>query len=252
MPCKASVFDLLVNFLRFSGYRVTYVRNFTDVDDKIIARARELGISPRQLATSVIASCRQDFAQLGLTDPDYEPCVSENIDTIVAMIDTLIAKGFAYATVGGNVYFRVRKFPAYGRLSNRDIEQLQSGEAHTDDKDDPLDFALWKVEEVETASWPSPWGIGRPGWHIECSAMAAKHLGKQFDIHGGGMDLIFPHHENEIAQSVCANASPYASIWMHNGLMTVEGQKMAKSLRNHITISDFCATGHQKYSGWRS
>ena len=154
------------------------------------------------------------------------------------MIADLCAQGFAYPTEAGNVYFRVRSFPDYGRLSNRNIEQLQQGEAATD-KQDMLDFALWKADTTASASWSSPWGQGRPGWHIECSAMAKKHLGKSFDIHGGGQDLIFPHHENEIAQSVCANSSPYATIWMHSGLMTVEGQKMSKSLHNHITIKDF-------------
>ena len=236
---QALVFDLLVNFLRASGYRVTYVRNFTDVDDKIIARSQELGISPRQLAADMIASCQRDFTALGLTMPDQEPRVSTHIPAIVSMISTLIDKGYAYASKAGNVYFRVRRFADYGKLSNRKIEELQSGEPHTDDKEDVLDFALWKVDEVEGASWSSPWGTGRPGWHIECSAMAAAHLGKSFDIHGGGRDLVFPHHENEIAQSVCANTSPYASIWMHSGLVTVEGRKMSKSLHNHITIATF-------------
>ena len=155
------------------------------------------------------------------------------------MINSLIDKGYAYASEMGNVYFRVRRFADYGKLSNRKIADLQSGEPHTDDKEDVLDFALWKADEVEGASWSSPWGTGRPGWHIECSAMAAEHLGKSFDIHGGGRDLIFPHHENEIAQSVCANASPYASIWMHSGLVTIAGRKMSKSLHNHITIATF-------------
>ena len=236
---QALVFDLLVNFLRASGYRVTYVRNFTDVDDKIIARSKQLAISPQQLAESMIASCQSDFSALGLRVPDHEPRVSTHIAAIIAMITRLIDNGYAYASRAGNVYFRVRRFPAYGKLANRDIEQLQSGEPHTDDKEDKLDFALWKADNVATASWSSPWGTGRPGWHIECSAMSAAHLGKSFDIHGGGRDLVFPHHENEIAQSVCANASPYASIWMHSGLVTVEGRKMSKSLHNHITIAAF-------------
>lgn len=236
---QALVFDLLVNFLRTSGYRVTYVRNFTDVDDKIIARSQQLAISPRQLADQMIASCQRDFNALGLRVPDHEPRVSTHIPDIIAMISRLIDSGYAYASDAGNVYFRVRRFPDYGKLANRDIEQLQSGEPHTDDKEDMLDFALWKADDVATASWASPWGTGRPGWHIECSAMAAAHLGESFDIHGGGRDLVFPHHENEIAQSVCANDSPYASIWMHSGLVTVEGRKMSKSLHNHITIADF-------------
>lgn len=236
---QALVFDLLVRFLRHVGYRVTYVRNFTDVDDKIIARADELAISPRKLATSVIDSCRSDFARLGLKPATHEPCVSQNIPEIIAMIEQLIADGFAYASAQGNVYFRVKKFPDYGQLSNRTIEQLQVADNPADDKEDPQDFALWKKSEVIDASWPSRWGSGRPGWHIECSAMAKKHLGVSFDIHGGGRDLVFPHHENEIAQSVAANNSPYATIWMHNGLVTVDGQKMAKSLGNHITIDDF-------------
>ena len=236
---QALVFDLLVNFLRGSGYRVTYVRNFTDVDDKIIARSQELGISPQQLVDEMIASCQRDFKALDLTAPDQEPRVSTHIAEIIAMISTLIEGGYAYASEAGNVYFRVRRFSDYGKLSNRKIEDLQSGEPHTDDKEDVLDFALWKADTVEGASWSSPWGTGRPGWHIECSAMSAAHLGKSFDIHGGGRDLVFPHHENEIAQSVCANASPYASIWMHSGLVTVEGRKMSKSLHNHITIAQF-------------
>ena len=236
---QALVFDLLVRFLCHVGYRVTYVRNFTDVDDKIIARANELAISPRKLASSIIASCRDDFARLGLKPATHEPCVSQNIAEIIAMIEQLIADGFAYASEQGNVYFRVAKFPDYGQLSNRTIEQLVGGDSPADDKEDPQDFALWKKSEAVDASWPSRWGTGRPGWHIECSAMAKKHLGVSFDIHGGGRDLVFPHHENEIAQSVAANNSPYATIWMHNGLVTVDGQKMAKSLGNHITIADF-------------
>ena len=236
---QALVFDLLVNFLRSYGYRVTYVRNFTDVDDKIIARSQALAISPRQLGDEMIASCQRDFNALGLTLPDQEPRVSTHIPEIIAMIGTLVEGGYAYASRAGNVYFRVRRFSDYGKLSNRKIEALQSGEPHTDDKEDVLDFALWKADAVEGASWPSPWGVGRPGWHIECSAMAAAHLGKSFDIHGGGRDLVFPHHENEIAQSVCANDSPYASLWMHSGLVTVAGRKMSKSLHNHITIAQF-------------
>ena len=236
---QALVFDLLVRFLSHVGYRVTYVRNFTDVDDKIIARASELAISPRKLAMSIIDSCRDDFARLGLTPATHEPCVSQNIPEIIAMIEQLIVDGFAYASEQGNVYFRVSKFPNYGQLSNQTVEQLPGGDSPADDKEDPHDFALWKKSEVVDASWPSRWGTGRPGWHIECSAMAKKHLGVSFDIHGGGRDLVFPHHENEIAQSVAANNSSYATIWMHNGLVTVDGQKMAKSLGNHITIKDF-------------
>lgn len=236
---QALVFDLLVNVLRREGYRVTYVRNFTDVDDKIIARSQELSISPHQLAAAMIASCQRDFKALNLTAPDHEPRVSTHIAEIIAMIDTLIERGYAYASEAGNVYFRVRQFPNYGELSNCKIEELQRAEPHNDDKEDALDFALWKADTVAGASWPSPWGVGRPGWHIECSAMSMAYLGKSFDIHGGGRDLIFPHHENELAQSVCANDSPYASLWMHSGLVTVDGRKMSKSLHNHITIAQF-------------
>ncbi len=236
---QALVFDLLVNFLRRGGYRVTYVRNFTDVDDKIIARSQELGIAPRQLVERMISSCQRDFKALHLTAPDREPRVSTHIAEIISMITTLIEAGYAYASAAGNVYFRVRRFPDYGKLSNRKIEALQSGEPHTDDKEDLLDFALWKADTVAGASWPSPWGVGRPGWHIECSAMSAAHLGKSFDIHGGGRDLVFPHHENEIAQSVCANGCAYASLWMHSGLVTVAGRKMSKSLGNHLSIAQF-------------
>ena len=236
---QATVFDFLVSFLQTIGYRVTYVRNFTDVDDKIIKRAHELNLLPAKLAEEIIASTRGDFVALGLTEPTVEPRVSRHIEEIIQMIATLCAKDYAYATEAGNVYFRVRRFKDYGHLSNRKIEQLQNSETDNDDKEDLLDFALWKSDTTESVTWDSPWGKGRPGWHIECSAMAKKHLGASFDIHGGGRDLIFPHHENEIAQSVCANDESFAAIWMHNGLLTVNGQKMAKSLRNHLSIKAF-------------
>jgi cysteinyl-tRNA synthetase len=238
---QAIYFDVIRRYLEFAGYHVTYVRNYTDVDDKIIHKAKELGISPRQLAEQVIASTQSDMDALHLQAPNYEPRVSESIPEIVAMIEDLIAKGFAYATASGDVYYRVRKKSDYGKLSNRDPQELRAGtrELAATDKEDALDFALWKHDETPDASWPSPWGPGRPGWHIECSAMSKKHLGCSFDIHGGGRDLVFPHHENEIAQSEAANSCPYATYWLHSGLLTINKQKMSKSLGNHILIRDF-------------
>jgi cysteinyl-tRNA synthetase len=240
---QAIYFDILRSYLTYSGYDVTYVRNYTDVDDKIINRAREKGISPAKLAADMIAGSISDMTAIGVKPADFEPKVSENIPEIIAMIEQLIANGYAYPTASGDVYYRVRKKTDYGKLSNRKPDELKSGtrDIVAGDKEDELDFALWKSDGTPDASWQSPWGVGRPGWHIECSAMSCKHLGKSFEIHGGGRDLIFPHHENEIAQSEAANNAQYASIWMHSGLLTIDQQKMSKSLGNHITIKKFLA-----------
>jgi cysteinyl-tRNA synthetase len=238
---QAINFDIMRSYLKYCGFKVTYVRNYTDVDDKIINRAKDRGISPAKLASDMIANSEKDMKDIGVLPADFEPKVSQNINEILAMINTLISKGFAYATSGGDVYYRVRKKSDYGKLSNRKPDELQSGtrDLVAGEKEDALDFALWKSDSTPDASWQSPWGHGRPGWHIECSAMACKHLGKSFEIHGGGRDLIFPHHENEIAQSEVANDAPYASIWIHSGLLNIDHQKMSKSLGNHITIQQF-------------
>jgi cysteinyl-tRNA synthetase len=238
---QAIYFDVIRNYLKYCGYRVTYVRNYTDVDDKIIQRASERGISPLKLSADMIASSIEDMKALGVAPADMEPKVSEHIPEIIAMVQEIIAKGFAYATKDGDVYFRVRKKLDYGKLSNRKPDDMRSGSRAitSGDKEDELDFALWKADSSSEATWDSPWGRGRPGWHIECSAMACKHLGKSFEIHGGGRDLVFPHHENEIAQSEAANSAPYATHWIHSGLLTINHQKMSKSLGNHITIKKF-------------
>lgn len=238
---QAMYFDIMRSYLKYCGYDVTYVRNYTDVDDKIIMRAKERGISPTKLANDVIAGSIRDMAAIGVKPADAEPKVSENIPEIITMIQKLITNGFAYATASGDVYYRVRKKSDYGKLSNRKPDELRSGtrDIVVGEKEDDLDFALWKADTTQDASWPSPWGQGRPGWHIECSAMSCKYLGKTFEIHGGGRDLVFPHHENEIAQSEAANEAPYANIWIHSGLLTIDHQKMSKSLGNHISIQKF-------------
>jgi cysteinyl-tRNA synthetase len=243
---QAIYFDVIRNVFEHCGYRVTYVRNFTDVDDKIINRAQALGISPRKLVEDMIAASQRDMKALKIRSADCEPRVTEVIPEIISMIEDLIRTGNAYATDKGNVYFKVSSKKDYGKLSNRKPEELLSGtrELAGDEKVDSLDFALWKKDEVEGASWDSPWGRGRPGWHIECSAMAKKFLGTHFDIHGGGRDLIFPHHENEIAQSECANKTDFAKYWLHSGLLTIKQQKMSKSLGNTITIQNFLKDWH--------
>ncbi len=237
---QAIYFDVIRNYLEAAGYKVTYVRNYTDVDDKIINRAQEMGISPLKLSEDIINSSRKDMMALGIRAASHEPKVSDTIPEIIAMIAALVAKGFAYAA-DGDVYYRVRAKKDYGKLSNRKPDELRAGtrDLVKGEKEDELDFALWKRDETEGASWDSPWGRGRPGWHIECSAMAKKFLGDNFDIHGGGRDLVFPHHENEIAQSEAANSCPYATIWIHSGLLTINKQKMSKSLGNHILINEF-------------
>jgi cysteinyl-tRNA synthetase len=238
---QAIYFDVIRSYLEFAGYKVTYVRNYTDVDDKIIARSQLRGITPKALVDEIIASSEADMTALGVRPATFEPRVSESIPEIIAMIQALEKNGFAYSTKEGDVYYRVRKKSDYGKLSNRKLEELKVGTRDLvhGDKEDEMDFALWKKDDIEGASWDSPWGRGRPGWHIECSAMAKKFLGDIFDIHGGGLDLVFPHHENEIAQSEAANSHSYANCWMHSGLLTIQKQKMSKSLGNHILIQDF-------------
>ena len=238
---QAVFFDMMRSYLEYVGYKVTYVRNYTDVDDKIIDRAKSLNMSPRQLAEEMIQSSKNDMEKLELRPATFEPKVSECIPDIISMIETLIENKTAYKTTEGDVYYRVRQKSDYGKLSNRKVDELLSGTRHLSQgsKEDPMDFALWKKDTTQDASWTSPWGTGRPGWHIECSVMSKKYLGACFDIHGGGRDLIFPHHENEIAQSESANKCSYASIWVHSGLLTINKQKMSKSLGNHIRIKDF-------------
>ena len=236
------VFDALLRWLRRGYPKVTYVRNITDVEDKINARARELNIPIRELTERTAQIYFEDVRALGCVDPDVQPRVTDHIPEIVAMIAGLIALGHAYAAEG-HVLFDVPSMKDYGRLSRRDRDDMIAG-ARVEVapyKKDPADFVLWKPSDDETPGWDSPWGRGRPGWHIECSAMAKAHLGVTFDIHGGGLDLIFPHHENEIAQSVCANQAPFVRTWMHNGFVTVNGEKMSKSLGNFLTIRDALA-----------
>ncbi len=235
-----TVFDLVQRYLRSVGYRVTYVRNVTDIDDKIIARAAQSGENWKDLADRFTVAMQEDCASLGLQPPDAEPRASEYIDQIIAMTRTLIDKGFAYAAADGDVLYAVRKFASYGQLSGKRIDELRAGSRIKVDeaKHDPLDFVLWKHAKPGEPSWPSPWGPGRPGWHIECSAMSTSILGDYFDIHGGGEDLKFPHHENEIAQSCAACDSPFVNIWMHNGFVRVNEEKMSKSLGNFFTVRE--------------
>ena len=239
-------FDVLVRHLRSSGYEVTFVRNLTDVDDKILSAATASGEEPLTLSARMAGVIAKEMAAIGVLPPDVEPKVSDHIGDILALIETLIAKGVAYTSEtpkGTDVYFSVRSFPDYGKLSHRNIDDLLAGarvEVTADLKRDPLDFALWKGGK-DAWGWPSPWGNGRPGWHIECSAMATRYLGPHFDIHGGGMDLIFPHHENEIAQSEAAWGAEFSRFWLHNGFVTCDGEKMAKSLGNFVTMGDVLA-----------
>lgn len=236
-------FDVMNRYLRFSGYDVTYVRNITDVDDKIIKRANENGESCDALTARYTVAMHDDFNALGLMPADIEPRVTTHMAEIIELIETLVAKGYAYIASDGDVLFDVSKYEAYGQLSQQNLDMLQSGARVEIDqaKDDPLDFVLWKMAKPNEPSWSSPWGEGRPGWHIECSAMSAKHLGKHFDIHGGGSDLQFPHHENEIAQSCCAHDTPYVNTWIHTGMVQVDKEKMSKSLGNFFTVKDVLA-----------
>jgi cysteinyl-tRNA synthetase len=239
---SALIFDLLRRYLEYSGYKVTFVKNFTDVDDKIIKRANEQGVSWESITKKYIDAYHQDMEKLGVKPASKEPKATEHIPDIIDMTQTLIRKGFAYA-VDGDVYFQVGTYTDYGRLSKRKPEDLQAGARVDVDKRklDPMDFALWKSSKPGEPAWPSPWGAGRPGWHIECSAMSIKHLGDTFDIHGGGMDLIFPHHENEIAQSSGATGKEFAHYWVHNGFVQINHEKMSKSLGNFFTIREIFA-----------
>lgn len=236
-------FDVMNRYLRFSGYDVTYVRNITDVDDKIIRRANENGESCDDLTARYTKAMHDDFKALNLLPADIEPRVTTHMHEIIELIETLIAKKHAYVASNGDVMFDVSTFEQYGRLSQQNLEMLQAGARVEVDtaKDDPLDFVLWKMAKPGEPSWQSPWGDGRPGWHIECSAMSAKHLGQHFDIHGGGSDLQFPHHENEIAQSCCAHDTPYVNTWIHTGMVQVDKEKMSKSLGNFFTVKDVLA-----------
>jgi cysteinyl-tRNA synthetase len=236
---SALVFDVIRRYLEYSGYNVEFVKNFTDVDDKIINRANERGVSCDAITSEFIEAYYQDMAKLGIKRATIEPRATEHIADIITITQKLIAKGLAYQ-VDGDVYFEVAKYPRYGRLSKRRLEDLQVGaRVEVDErKRHPMDFALWKSSKPGEPSWPSPWGLGRPGWHIECSAMSMKHLGETFDIHGGGMDLIFPHHENEIAQSCGATGKEFARYWVHNGFVQINQEKMSKSLGNFFMIRE--------------
>lgn len=239
---SAIVFDVVHRYLLYRGYKVLHVMNYTDVDDKVILRARELKKDPLTLAEGYIHQFDDQLQALNVLPADVKPRVSEEIEYIIKVVKGLIEGGYAYA-VDGDVYFRVAKDRAYGKLSHRDLSEMRAGARLSVDerKEDPADFALWKAAKEGEPSWDSPWGPGRPGWHIECSAMSLHHLGEQIDIHGGGNDLIFPHHENEIAQSECYTGKPFARYWMHNGMMQLSGEAMSKSTGNVFTIAEFLA-----------
>ncbi len=233
-------FDLVVRYLRYLGYQVNFVRNITDVDDKIIKRAAENNESCEALTERLIGEMHADFDALNLLRPDIEPRATLHIAEIIALVQQLLANGNAYVADNGDVLFSIDSYPEYGRLSGQDLEQLQAGARVSVEecKRNPMDFVLWKMSKPGEPTWESPWGPGRPGWHIECSAMNARHLGNHFDIHGGGSDLMFPHHENEIAQSCCAHHTAYVNTWMHTGMVMVDTVKMSKSLGNFFTIRD--------------
>ncbi|MCK5340801.1 MAG: cysteine--tRNA ligase [Desulfobulbaceae bacterium] len=239
---SALVFDMIVKYLRFQGHNVTYVRNFTDIDDKIINRAHEQNTTSEELATRFIKAFHEDMESLGIDQPTVEPRATEHIPEIIDLIQILINKGLAYQA-GNDVYYKVDKFKNYGCLSGRSLEDMQAGArvSINENKENPLDFALWKGSKPGEPTWDSPWGPGRPGWHIECSAMGRKLFGDTFDIHGGGKDLIFPHHENEIAQSEGASGLPFVNTWIHHGFVTIKDEKMSKSLGNFLTIRDVLA-----------
>ena len=240
---QAVTFDIIRRYLEFRGYKVTYVRNYTDVDDKIIARANELGINALEYSQDRIDEVERVMNLLGVKAPDVEPKASENIQNIIEFVSKLIEKGHAYPSERGDVYYSVKSFPEYGKLSKRNPDDMLNGVRKDveEGKRDPLDFALWKSAKEGEISWDSPWGKGRPGWHIECSAMNLRYLGDQIDIHGGGKDLLFPHHENEIAQTEALTGKRFAKYWIHNGLITINGQKMSKSLHNSLTVKDALA-----------
>lgn len=233
------IFDMLRRYLEYRGYRVSFVQNFTDIDDKVIRRAGEEGIPYSELAARYIKEYFKDAQGLGVRPATVHPLATENIDTILSIVSALVEKGHAYA-VNGDVYFRTRSFRGYGKLSGMPIEDLESGARIdvSEQKEDPLDFALWKAAKPGEPSWDSPWGKGRPGWHIECSAMVRRYLGESIDIHCGGQDLIFPHHENEIAQSECCTGKPFARYWLHNGYINIDNRKMSKSLGNFFTVRE--------------
>lgn len=237
------VFDMVARYLRYSGYDVTYVRNITDIDDKIIKRANENGETITQLTERFIAAMHEDEHTLGVLPPDQEPKATTSMQDILQMIQTLQDKGYAYAASNGDVYYDVSKFGPYGQLSGKKVDELRAGErvAVDEHKDDPLDFVLWKAAKPGEPAWDSAWGKGRPGWHIECSAMSKCCLGNHFDIHGGGQDLQFPHHENEIAQSEASNGEKFVNVWMHNGFVRVADEKMSKSLGNFFTVREILA-----------
>lgn len=234
------VFDTVVRWLKVMGYKVTYVRNITDIDDKIIKRAYENGETIDILTQRFIDAMHEDAAKLGVDQPTHEPRATQCIEDMIAMIQILVQKKLAYVAANGDVFYAVHRFPDYGKLSGKSLEDLRAGERVEIDlnKKDPLDFVLWKAAKPDEPSWDSPWGKGRPGWHIECSAMSEHYLGEQFDIHGGGQDLQFPHHENEIAQSEGAHDHPYVNYWMHNGFVRVDNEKMSKSLGNFFTVRE--------------
>ena len=237
------VFDTVRRYLEYRGYRVEYVSNFTDVDDKIIAKAVEEGSTAEEVSQRYIAECKKDMEGMHVRPATEHPLATQEIQGMVEMIQTLIDKGYAYPSSDGTVYFRVKSFPSYGKLSHKNLDDLQSGfralqVSGAGQKEDPLDFVLWKPKKEGEPSWPSPWCDGRPGWHIECSVMAKKYLGEQIDIHAGGEDLIFPHHENEIAQSECCNGRPFARYWLHNAFLNIDNRKMSKSLGNFFTVRE--------------
>ena len=242
---SAIVFDTIYRYLRYRGYDVTFVRNFTDIDDKIIKRANEEGVDYRAIAEKYIEEFNIDMGGLGLEKPSVEPKATDHISGMIDLISILIEKGFAYRR-DGDVFFSVKRFKDYGQLSGRNLEEMQAGARVEIDekKENPLDFALWKSSKPGEPFWKSPWGEGRPGWHIECSVMSQKYLGETFDIHGGGKDLIFPHHENEIAQSEAATGKPFARYWIHNGFVNINKEKMSKSLGNFLTIKEILRQWH--------
>ena len=236
------VFDTARRYMEHRGYEVNYVSNFTDVDDKIIAKANEEGVSTTEISERYIKECRKDMAGMNVREATTHPKATEEIDGMIEMIGTLIEKGFAYEK-NGTVYFRTRRDPHYGKLSHKNLDDLRSGGRSLlvtgeDEKEDPLDFVLWKPKKEGEPSWPSPWSDGRPGWHIECSVMSRRYLGETIDIHAGGEDLIFPHHENEIAQSECCNGVPFARYWLHNAFLNIDNRKMSKSLGNFFTVRE--------------
>ena len=237
---SALVFDIIRRYLQFSGYEVRHIMNFTDVDDKIILRAAKLGVDPFELAEGYIQQFAKHLEDLNILKATFNPRATREMDNIIKLVQGLIDKGFAYET-GGDVYFRVEKLADYGKLSGRKLDDMRAGSRIEVDerKENPMDFAMWKTAKPGEPAWDSPWGKGRPGWHIECSAMSSAHLGEQIDIHGGGNDLIFPHHENEIAQSEAFSGKPFARYWIHNGMLQLSGEKMSKSIGNLVTIEEF-------------